>query len=401
MLLKNNTLALAAMFLSLCGCKKESDGAGQAMQIPPAEVIKVEPQNVPLSFEFSAKAQGSKETEVRARVGGILLKRNYTEGSEVKEGSVLFEIDPEPFKVTLNQAKAKLAQAEAEMKNAETQWKRTDELFKQRYASEKARDEARANLDSLKASVQLAQAEVDAAQLNLDYTTVRAPISGITSMEAQSEGSLISSTGDASLLTNITQLDPIYVIFSASENEMMSLTNMVDSGKIKNPENTSEIKAKVKFGNDSMYPLEGKINFINPNVDETTGTIKLRAVFPNPNKRLKPGQFLRLVMEGLTRIDALVVPQEAVMQGANGAYVYRVNAHNIVEMVSVHTGLTTREGGWIIDTGLNPGDLVIVSGMMKMRPGMTVEPKIVASKVQGTDSPVAAVEDVVVDDAGM
>lgn len=379
MFFKSKAFVMLAAVLALGGCKKES-GAGDAAQVPTVAAVKVEPQNIPLSFEFAARAQGSKETEVRARVGGILLKRNYVEGSQVEEGSVLFQIDPEPFKVTLNQAKAKLAQVNAELKNAETQWQRTEKLYKEKYASEKARDDARANLDSLAASAQLAQAEVDAAQLNLDYTTVKAPISGITSMEVQSEGSLISATGDSSLLTHITQLDPIYVIFSASENEMLSLTNMVDRGLIRNPENKNEIKAKVWFGNDVMYPLEGEINFMNPNVDQKTGTIKLRAVFPNPEARLRPGQFLRLIMEGLTRIDALVVPQEAVMQASDGAFVYRVNEKGVVESVSVQTGLTTKDGGWIIDSGLKPGDVVIVSGVMKIRPGMTVKPQLIADE---------------------
>lgn len=379
MFFKSKAFVMLAAVLALGGCKKES-GAGDAAQVPTVAAVKVEPQNIPLSFEFAARAQGSKETEVRARVGGILLKRNYVEGSQVEEGSVLFQIDPEPFKVTLNQAKAKLAQVNAELKNAETQWQRTEKLYKEKYASEKARDDARANLDSLAASAQLAQAEVDAAQLNLDYTTVKAPISGITSMEVQSEGSLISATGDSSLLTHITQLDPIYVIFSASENEMLSLTNMVDRGLIRNPENKNEIKAKVRFGNDVMYPLEGEINFMNPNVDQKTGTIKLRAVFPNPEARLRPGQFLRLIMEGLTRIDALVVPQEAVMQASDGAFVYRVNEKGVVESVSVQTGLTTKDGGWIIDSGLKPADVVIVSGVMKIRPGMTVKPQLIADE---------------------
>ena len=379
MFFKSKAFVMLAAVLALGGCKKES-GAGDAAQVPTVAAVKVEPQNIPLSFEFAARAQGSKETEVRARVGGILLKRNYVEGSQVEEGSVLFQIDPEPFKVTLNQAKAKLAQVNAELKNAETQWQRTEKLYKEKYASEKARDDARANLDSLAASAQLAQAEVDAAQLNLDYTTVKAPISGITSMEVQSEGSLISATGDSSLLTHITQLDPIYVIFSASENEMLSLTNMVDRGLIRNPENQNEIKAKVRFGNDVVYPLEGEINFMNSNVDQKTGTIKLRAVFPNPEARLRPGQFLRLIMEGLTRIDALVVPQEAVMQASDGAFVYRVNEQGVVESVSVQTGLMTKDGGWIIDSGLKPGDVVIVSGVMKIRPGMTVKPQLIADE---------------------
>ena len=154
---------------------------------------------------------------------------------------------------------------------------------------------------------------------------------------------------------------------------------MVERGLIRNPQNKTEIRAKVKAG-DKLYPQEGEINFINPNVDQATGTIKLRAVFPNDDGKIRPGQFLRLIMEGLTRIDALVVPQEAVMQGANGAYVYRVNSQNMVETVSVQAGLTTAEGGWIIDEGLNPGDKVIINGLLKVRPGMKVDPVVVGNQ---------------------
>ena len=376
------------LMLSLCACNEENNSNAQVqVQAPQVETVQLLPQNVPLAFEFAARAQGSKETEVRARVGGILLKRNYVEGSEVQEGSVLFQIDPEPYKVALKQAQAKLAQIQAELKNAETQLARTEKLFKQGYASEKTRDEAIANADSLKASLQLAEAEVDAAQLNLDYTTVTAPISGKTSMEAQSEGSLISTTGEAGLLTSITQLDPIYVIFSVSENELMALTNMVDSGKILNPYNSKDISAKLKLGDDSLYEEDGKIDFITPNIDRATGTAKLRAVFANPHKKLRPGQFLRLVMEGLTRVDALIVPQTAVMQGANGAYVYRVNKQNVVEMVSVNTGLTTKDGGWIIDTGLNANDKIVISGLLKVRPGIAVTPVIVNASQPAADNP--------------
>lgn len=381
----NKKITVAAlMFLALSACKKEEKETAQA-QLPKVQVVEVEPQDIPLSFEFAARAQGSKDTEVRARVGGILLQRNYVEGSTVEEGKVLFQIDPEPFKVALDQAKAKLAQNEAQLKAAQTQWERIKKLFADRIVSEKARDEALANLDSLKASTQLAQAEVEQAQLNLDYTTVKAPISGVTSMEAQSEGSLISANG---ILTSITQLNPIYVIFSASENEILSLTNMVERGLIKNPANKNEIFAKVKTGNDEMYPLEGRINFINPSIDETTGTIKLRAVFENPEGKLRPGQFLRLVMEGLTRINALIVPQEAVMQGAASSYVYRVNANGVVENVSVQAGLTTKDGGWIIDSGLDAGDKVVVSGVMKLRPGMQAEPIVVNSKAPAAEKAV-------------
>lgn len=379
MLKKSKLFTGLFLVLALCACKEEKArqaSAGQEMMS--VEVMEVEPRDVPLSFEFSARAQGYKETEVRARVGGILLKKNYVEGSEVREGDVLFEIDPEQYRAQLNNAKANLAKAKAQLHRAENDWERIAKLYKQQVVSEKSRDEAMAELEAQKAAVQMAESEVETAQLNFDYTKVKAPISGVTGMEAQSEGSLISATG---LLTNITQLDPIYVIFSASESEMMSLANMVDNGLIRNPENKSEITAKVKFSNDTEYPLAGQINFINSGIDEGTGTIKLRAVFPNPKKRLKPGQFLRLVMEGLTRVNALIVPQEAIMQGANGSYVYVLNGKNMVEMVNIHTGLMTREGGWIVDSGLKAGDRVIVSNLMKIRPGMTVRP------VEETETP--------------
>ena len=199
------------------------------------------------------------------------------------------KLTPNPSKLLLEQAKASLAQNKAQLKAAQTQWARISKLFEQRVVSEKSRDDALANLDSLRASTQLAQAQVDKAKLDLGYTTVKAPISGVTSMEAQSEGSLIAATDNSSLLTTITQLDPMYVIFSASENEILALTNMVDRGLITNPENSQDIIAKVKFGDDTQYTEDGQINFINPSIDESTGTIKLRAVFPNPKGRFASG----------------------------------------------------------------------------------------------------------------
>ena len=373
MLLKQKIYAFAAVLLMLPACKEDNGQNNMEPQIPVVGAVRLEPQNVPLSFEFSARAQGSKETEVRARVGGILLKRNYVEGSAVKEGDILFEIDPDQYQVALDRAEANMAQVEANLKNAEIDWARKEKLAKDRIVSEKALDDARAALDSYKASYMQAKAEVNAAKLNLDYTKVKAPISGITSMETQSEGSLISANG---MLTTITQLDPIYVIFSASENEILSLSNMVERGLIRNPYNKSEIFALVKFSDGSTYNKEGKINFINPSIDESTGTIKLRAVFENPEQRLRPGQFLRLAMEGLTRINALLVPQEAVMQSGAGSYVYRINAEGKVESVNVQTGVVAPDGSWIIDEGLNPGDIVVTTGLMKIRPGMSVKAQL-------------------------
>ena len=377
MLLKNKILTIASMVIALSACKKGDNQNTLTNKPQDVSVIELKQENIPLDFEFSARAQGSKETEIRAQVGGILLKRNYTEGSKVEEGSILFQIDPKPYEVALDQAKAQLSQAKAQYTNAKTQWQRTEELFKEGFASAKSRDEALATMESLGASVQLRQAEVDAAQLNLDYTTVTAPISGITSLEAQSEGSLISTTGNSSLLTKIVQIDPIYVIFSLSENELMSFNLMREKGLIKNPENKDDVVAKIKFGNDTIYEHDGTINFINPTIDETTGSVKLRAVFPNSEGKVRPGQFLRLNMSGLTRLNAVSLPKETVMQESTGAYVYRVNDKNEVETVKVKTGVTTNDGKWVIDEGLNAGDRVIANGLLKLRPGMKVNPVIV------------------------
>ena len=379
MYLKKSFFSLILLALFVAGCDNNDQASKQA-NLMNVDVVNMNTQDIPLSFSFTARAQGYKETEVRARVGGILLKRNYVEGSEVEEGSVLFQIDPEPYEIALKQAEAKLAQNQAELKNAESQLERTDALFKKGYASQKTLDDATAKADSLKATVQMSEANVEEAKLNLSYTTVTAPISGLTSLEAQSEGSLITTSGATGILTTITQINPIYVLFSVSENELMALTNMVDSGKVKNPRESKDIYAKLELSDGTIYNEEGKINFITPNIDTSTGTVTLRAVFPNNENRIRPGQFLRLMLEGLTRIDALVVPQTAVMQDANGSYVYCLDKENSVKIVSVKTGLSTANGGWIIDDGLKSGDKVIVSDLMKLRQGMKVTPKFIKTQ---------------------
>ncbi len=374
---KTNYLMFSAVALFLLsGCKDEKQP--EITTVPTVEAVRVSPQNVPLDLEYSARTLGSKETAVRARVSGILIKRNYVEGTQVNEGDVLFEIDHEPYRVVLEQAKAKLAQSKAQLTAAEAQWKRVSKLFEERIVSEKSRDDAKANLDALRAAVKLAQAEVDSAQLNLDYTTVTAPIAGITSMETVSEGSLVAVNDQ---LTTITQLDPMYVLFSASENELFKLASMVEKGLIVNTSNFSsegsrKITARVHYNNGALYPEEGEIDFINPSIDETTGTLRLRATFPNKDKRLIPGQFVRLSIGNIVRKDAIVIPQEAVMQGAKGAFVYRLSSQNMVESVPVETGAQIGDGYWIIDEGLKDGDVVITNGLMKVRTGSPAQATI-------------------------
>lgn len=370
--LNKTLLPILCVAIALSACKDETSKSNNVKPVS-VTVLEVKNQDIPLEFEYTARAQGSKETEVRARVDGILLKRHYIEGSEVKEGDLLFEIDPEPYKIALQQAQAELSQIEANLEAAQNNWDRISELYKTKVVSEKSRDEAKSNLGSLQASKQLVQAKVDAAKLNLAYTKVTAPIDGITGMEAYSEGSLINKN---SLLTHITQVDPMYVIFPMSENELMSMSKLVQSGKIKNPkdDNAASIIAKLYLGDGNAYPYSGKLNFMTPNIDTSTGTVKIRAVFDNPNKTLRTGQFLRLVIEGLTRKNAIKIPQAAVLQNAKGTYVYKVNSENMIETIAVHTGLATKDNHWIIDEGLSQGDKIVIKGIAKVRPSMEVTP---------------------------
>lgn len=368
----NKVLMMIATIASLSACKEEQ----KAPFLLPVGAVKVEPADIPLSFEFAAKTQGSREAEVRAQVGGILLKRNYTEGQKVNEGDILFEIDPAPFEVALSQAEAKLEQSKANLTAAESQWKRIEQLFKEKVVSEKSRDDAKASVDSLNAAVALAEAEVRSAKLNLDYATVKAPISGVTSMEVQSEGNLINVN---SSLTTITQLDPIYVIFSASENDVINLGAKIEQGLISNPftKNEGKVSAVIKYSNGYVYPQEGEINFIDSSVDPSTGTVKVRAVFPNPQNRVLPGQFVRIIINGLVRKNAITVPQEAVMQSSGGTFVYKINQNNEIEVAPVSIGMVTPDKMWIINEGLSVGDVVAINNIMKLRPQMKVNPVVV------------------------
>lgn len=328
----------------------------EAPQMPPAQVRvhEVTITDVPLTFEYAGRTNGSREVEIRARVSGILLERTYVEGQTVKQGDVLFVIDPAPFKVALQQAEARYVQARND-------WNRAQQLYKQQAISARERDQARANHDQTKA-------EVDAARINLGYTTVTAPISGVTSQESLSEGSLV--TADSSLLTRLTQLDPMYVNFSAPDTEVLDQRQMIAEGRNLLPED-GILRAEIHFGNGSVYPLEGEINFTDSIIDPETGTVSNRAVVPNPDGLIMPGQFVRVVVKGMVRKDAIAVPDRAIMQGPQGAFVYVVNEQGIAEMRPVQLGMVTGNMRLIV-SGLQQGDRVIYEGMIKVRPNAPV-----------------------------
>lgn len=322
---------------------------------PPAVTVQqIQIQNIPLVFEYPARLAGSREVEIRARVGGILLKRAYTEGQYVKQGDLLFQIDPAPYEAALAQAAASYAQAEKDYKRAVT-------LQKQKALSAREFDQAQAMYGS-------AKAQYDAAKINLAYTTVRAPISGYTSQESNSEGTLV--TADTTLLTRVTQLDPMYVEFAYSDSEAMMQRQAVASGQMSLPKDKL-LHVEIVSREGTTYGQEGVIRFTDSIINPDTGTVQARAVVPNKDQTIMPGQFVRVKVKGLTQMNAIGIPEKAVMQGPMGTFVYTVGAENKAVITPVKLGLLNH-GTQIVSEGLKEGDLVVTEGMIKVKPDMPV-----------------------------
>ncbi len=346
----------------------------QAEGPPPAEVAVevVKSELLPVVLEYAARTAGYREVQVRAQVSGILKGRSYLEGSQVKQGEVLFRIDPRSYQAELAQAKGALAQEQARYRQTDRDLKRIRELQKKGYASDSELDRYISNYEQSKANLEAAQATVQARQIDLDYTTVVAPISGITSKEAVSEGSLmVASDPNASLLTQITQLDPIYVNYAYADREAGKLREAVQSGKVLLPAD-KKLTAEVLFGDGSVYPLKGEVDFTDSLIDKNTGTVSARAIVPNPEQNLLPGQFVRVRVSGMTRPDSMTIPERALAQGPKGNMVFVVDEAGIARARPVDTEFTVN-GRWVIRTGIKVGDRVIVDGLIRVRPDQPVK----------------------------
>ncbi|MDF0604507.1 efflux RND transporter periplasmic adaptor subunit [Neisseriaceae bacterium TC5R-5] len=364
-------LLLTAMAVSLIACGKNKP-AQQAMPAVPVGVIQVATADIPVTFEYTAQAEGSREIDVRARVGGILLKRTYEEGKPVKQGDLLFQIDPEPLKAALDQAKGNLQIQQAQLVQAKQNHERILPLFKENAVSQQDRDNAVAAYEAAKATVTAAQAQVQQASLNLGYARVTAPIGGLSSKASQSEGSLISTAGDAGLLTKIAQLDPIYINFNLSDQDMRRLRNMQDSGQLKMAGN-GQFEAKLILSDGSQYDKIGRLNFTDNLIDTNTGTIRSRATFANPDGIILPGQFLRISLQGAKRANAIAIPQRAVLTNQQGKIVWVVGADNKVQPRPI---TVSQEVGHdvLVETGLKSGDKVVIDNIIKLQPGAPVKP---------------------------
>ncbi len=385
MRLASRAAVLLIAFATLSACSEKA--APPAAAPPEVGVITIQPRDVTVLYEQVGQTAGFRETEVRSRVAGILQKRLYSEGQAVKEGQPLFQIDPEPFKAALDQARGVLRQQEAGVERTKNDRERIEPLFKENAVSRKDYDDARAAYDTAVAGLDSARAKVKEAELNLGYTTVTAPIAGIASKEARSEGSLVSNAGDASLLTVIAQLDPLYVNFSYSEAEKLEYDRLIAEGAVVLP-TTKRVEARVKLADGRDFPGVGYVDFADSRVDPKTGTIRARAEFPNPKGELLPGQFARIAINVGTYRNAIVVPERAITQQQATRLVLVVNEKNVVAPRPVTLGSRVA-GGIIIKAGLKAGERVIVDGLFKSRPGAAVKP-VPAKEAAAAAQPAAA-----------
>jgi membrane fusion protein (multidrug efflux system) len=282
---------------------------------------------------------------------------------------VLFRIDPRPYEVALDRAKAQQAQAEATLRQATENWKRVDELVKRQVSTEKQHDDARAALEQAKATVQLSQAEVRNAELNLGHTTITSPVTGVTRLVSPPEGSLVLA--QQTILTTITQLDPAYVNFSYTDSEYQAAREL--NRQLPTPIAREDLTVQLQHGNGAPFAGTGRMDASANRVDAQTGTIQARAIFANQDGALLPGQFVRIVIKGVTLPNAVVIPRQAVNQGPQGPFVYVVGPDSKAQARPVQLGREVDEG-WVVENGLKDGDTVIVEGVMRVRPGLPVAP---------------------------
>jgi membrane fusion protein (multidrug efflux system) len=352
---------VGAALLSGCGARE-----GGQMTPPPPEVavVTVEKGNLPLNLAYTGRAVGSREVEVRALVSGILLERRYEEGRAVRQGEVLFRIDPDRYRAAVERAQAELGVERAKLAEARRQRDRIVSLLEKNLVSQRQLDEAVSAFEVAEANTAAAQARLRTAQLDLSYTEVRAPIGGLTSRETRSEGSLVIAGDESSLVTRIVQTDPIYIEFTLPETEAAQVRARLATGS------APLVRVEVQGG--AQLPEPAKLTFVDNAVEATSGTVRARAVMPNPDGRLVPGQFVRAQLDGVEIPDAVTVPRRAVMSSAQGSFVWLVGEGDAVDLRPVRLAGMVGERA-VIAEGLAGGERVIVEGVLKVQPGVKVK----------------------------
>ncbi|MCU1310747.1 MAG: efflux transporter, family, subunit [Candidatus Angelobacter sp.] len=375
---------ICLMLASIAGCKKST----QAAKPPPTdvEVVEVEQKDVPIYGQWIGTLDGFVNANVKAQVTGYLLRQEYKEGSLVKKGQLLFQIDPRPFQATLDQTKAQLAQAQAQLVNAEANQRKSQldverytPLAKQQAATQQDLDNAiqtnlanRASVETSKAQIQAAKAAVETAQINLNFTRVVSPIDGVAGLAQNQVGDLVSA-GSSSPITTVSTVDPIKVYFTPSEQEYLTFNRQFPTAASREAEER-RLPIQLILADGTTYAHEGRVQFANRQVDQSTGTIQIAALFPNPGNILRPGGYGQVRASTRTQRGALLVPQRAVSDVQGSYQVAVLDGENKVSVRSVKVG--DRVGNmWIIADGLKPGERVVAEGVQKVAPGVQVNPK--------------------------
>ncbi len=375
--------AVAAMVAG-CGGKQAGPAQGGAQPAPEVAVFTVAPQALAMSTELPGRTAAYQVAEVRPQVGGLIQKRLFTEGGDVKAGVQLYQIDAATYQAAFNSAKANLAKAKANLAAAAPKVARYKELVAIEGVSRQDYDDAVAAHEQAKAEVEAAQAAVDSARINVDYTKVASPISGRISRSNVTPGALVTA-GQATALTTVQQLDPIYVDVTQSSEELLRLKREMDNGSLKKANGQAAVTLLLADG--SKYALPGKLQFSDVSVDPGTGNVTLRALFPNPKHDLLPGMFVRAVLETGVSEQAIAVPQMGVTRNPKGeATALVLNKEGKVEQRVLQTGGTIGDK-WLVKSGLVAGDRVIVEGLQKVKPGA---PAVVAKNTTGSVTTAAA-----------
>ena len=373
-------LMLSGSFV-LTGCDgNKSDQAAQ-QQPPEVGVVTVKSEPLKISTELPGRTLAYRIAEVRPQVSGIILKRNFIEGSEIKAGESLYQIDPATYQASYDSAKADLAKAEANARIAQLTVNRYKPLLGTKYISQQDYDNAVATAAQNNAAVQAAKANVETARINLAYTKVSSPISGRIGKSSVTEGALVQS-GQTTALATVQQLDPMYVDVTQSSEDFLRLRSELESGQLK--QNDGKANVTLLMQNGKNYAQPGTLEFSDVTVDQTTGSITLRAIFPNPDKALLPGMFVRARLDEGTNPNALLVPQQAVTRTPTGdASVMVVGADNKVEARKIKAAQAIGDK-WLVTEGLKAGERVIFTGLQRAKPGAQVTPKEVTDDAKAT-----------------
>jgi membrane fusion protein, multidrug efflux system len=376
-------LVVLSLTLAIAACKKEN----AYVPPPPQQVAVAKPvqQSVTPSLELTGNATAYNKVDLEARVQGYLQEINYQDGQPVKQADTLFVIEPAPYQAQLQQAQASLASTQADLIQAQAEFYRQSTLGKSDFASQSKVDEARAKLDSDKAKIQNDQAGVTIAAINLGYTRVTAPFDGVVSAHLVSTGGLVGVPGPTKLAT-IVQLDPIYVTFTVSEQDVLRVKSAMAKRGLK-PRDIANVPVQVGLMNEEGYPHAGKLDYVAPMIDPSTGTLNARGIFQNPDRVMLPGNFLRIrIPLALEEETALLVPDTAIGADQAGSYLLVVDQNGVVQQKTVTTGQLVGRLR-VIATGITAGEQVVVSGIQKAIPGQKVAPQSVAITAEGVAAP--------------